>query len=62
MKHQSLVAYASVVERKGDVAGTGGEGRVVHHGKPPVFNVRVHMKDAIIVCVRGKEECDFATL
>ena len=55
MKHQSLVGYASVVEREGDVACTGREGRVVDHGKSPVFNVRVHMKDAIIICVRGKK-------
>ena len=65
MKHQSLVGYASVVEREGDVVCTGGEGWVVDHGKSPVFNVWVHMKDAIIVCVcnRQRKMCtsDFAT-
>ena len=30
---------------------TGRKGWVVDHGKSPVFNVRVHMKDAVIVCV-----------
>ena len=55
MKHQSLVGYASVVEREGDVVCTGREGWVVDHGKSPVFNVRVHMKDAIIVCVCNRQ-------
>ena len=37
------------------VACTGRESRVVDHGKSPVFNVWVHMKDTIIICVRGKK-------
>ena len=64
MKHQSFVGYASVIKREGDVVCTGGEGWVVDHGKSPVFNVRVHMKDAVIVCVcvGGKEKCAQVTL
>ena len=65
MKHQSFVGYASVIKREGDVVCTGGEGWVVDHGKSPVFNVRVHMKDTVIVCVCGRQgkmcTSDFAT-